>query len=335
MNYLITAFKIIIIEYLILFFHELVHYISALFLGFKTSNYYLIPFNLEKNKSKLKLKILLFKDNFITSKIHFNSISISSKLQYNILLKKIRFFFFIGPIFDFIIFVALFSIGVTKIEYSYLALIALIHFSLSTINFFNSDGKYAIGAKEDTRIAFDVVRNYTLCGNGEVSHASKRILTDFHMEISENITIDTFDVNDLWNFLNNLSFYTNSLLSYLNNDILTLHSSTSTFFESIIKDYDNIKVYDYRQVEKTSLSILYYFIYLKILNKDLTINDNILQKIYDGLKIPYYNKLYNLYFNNEIENISYLRNENNMPPSVSSCEGYRKLLLNLINLYNN
>lgn len=335
MSYLLTFIKILLIEYLILFLHEFVHYISAKFLGFKVSSYYLIPFNFEKIKSRFRFKILLFEDNFVTSKLHFNSITIPSRLKYNIILKKLRVFFFIGPIFDLIVFISLFSIGVTKVQYSYFILISLIHFSLSTINFFNSDGKYAIGAKEDSRIAFDVVRSCSLCGNGEVSYESKRILTDYHMEISENITIDKFDVNDLWNFLNNISFYTNSLLSYLNNDILSLHPSTHNFFDSIIEDYDNIKLYDYRQVEKTSISILYYLIYLKISNQTYSINDDIIKKISSDLKITYYNKLFNLYFNNEVNNISYLNNELNMPAFISSSYGYRKLLLNLIYLYDN
>lgn len=334
MNLILTTFKIILIEYLILFFHEIVHYLASLMLGFKSSGFYLIPFNLYKKDSKFKIKILIFKDNFITSKIHFNSIKVSSKLGYNILIKKLRIFFWVGPIFDFLIFIILFSIGVSKIEYSYLALISLIHFSLSTLNFFNSDGKYAIGSKEDKRIAFDIIRNHTICGNGIVSNESQRILTDMHIEIAENINLDSFDVNDLWNFLNNISFYTNSLLSYLNKDLLLLHPSTLKFLSSLENDFDNIKKYDYRQVEKTSLSLLYYFIYKKLLDISFNPKSDILDKVYKGLNSDYYKRMLLLYFNNETIYLKYLSNEDNIPPIISSSEGYNKLLINLINLYN-
>lgn len=335
LNFILTTFKVILIEYLILFSHEIAHYISSLILGFKASSFYLLPFNLYKKDSKFKIKIFIFKDNFITSKIHFNSLKVSSKLEYNILIKKLRIFFWVGPIFDFLIFIILFSIGVTKVEYSYLALISLIHFSLSTLNFFNSDGKYAIGAKEDKRIAFDVVRNYTICGNGYVSNETQRILTDMHMEIAENINLEPFDVNDLWNFLNNISFYANSLLSYLNKDLLILHPSTFKFLSSLEEDFYNIKKYDYRQAEKTSISLLYYFIYKKLLDKSFTPNSDILDMIYKSLSSNYYKKIFLLYFNNETKYLKYLSDENNMPPFISSCEGYSKLLLNLVKLYKN
>lgn len=335
MNYLIITIKIIIILYLILFFHELTHYITSLLLGFKANTFYLIPFNFNKSTSKWELNFLIFKEIFITSKLHFNSISISSKTKYNILLKKLKVYYWIGPIFDFIIFVILFSIGISKIEYSYLALTSLIYFCLATINFFNEDGKYAIGSKEDDRIAFDVIRDFTLCGDNEVSDESKRILTDYHIEISKNILIDTFDVNNLWDFLNNISFYTNSLLSYINNDILSLHSSIYTFFNRLIEDYDNIKIYDYRQIEKTSISLLYYFIYLKIMDNRYIPNKNILEKIYNGLNSTYYRNLYELYFNNKIIYKDYLYSEKNMPKNFSFCNGHKKLLIKILDSYKN
>lgn len=335
MNYLIITIKIIVILYLILFFHELTHYITSVLLGFKVTTFYLIPFNFNKSTSKWKLNFLIFKENFITSKLHFNSITISSKTKYNILLRKSKIYYWIGPIFDFIIFVFLFSIGISKIEYSYLALASLIYFCLATINFFNEDGKYAIGSKEDDRIAFDVVRDFTLCGDNEVSYESKRILTDCHIEISKNILINTFDVNNLWDFLNNISFYTNSLLSYINNDILSLHSSIYTFFNRLIEDYDNIKIYDYRQVEKTSISLLYYFIYLKIMDNRYTPNKDILEKIYNGLNSTYYKNLYELYFNNKIFFKDYLYSEKNLPNNFSFCNGHKKLLIRILDLYKN
>ncbi|WP_207729506.1 hypothetical protein, partial [Clostridium gallinarum] len=309
------------------------HYITSLLLGFKLSTFYMIPFNFNQNDKKWKLNFLLFKDNFITNKLHFNSISISSKTKYNILLKKLRVYYWIGPIYDFIIFVLLFSIGISKLEYSYLALTSLIYFCLATINFFNEDGKYAIGSKEDTRIAFDTVRSFTLCGDDEVSDESKRILTDYHIEISKNISINTFDVNNLWDFLNNLSFYTNSLLSYINNDILSLHSSIYIFFNNLIYDYDNIKSLDYRQIEKTSISLLYYFIYLKITDTRYTPNDDILDKIYNNLNSTYHKNLYELYFNNKTDYKNYLYTPQNIPSNFSFCNGYKKLIIKILDSY--
>lgn len=335
MQYLIIFLKVLIIEYLIIFVHELSHYIVSLFLGFKCSFYHVIPFTFYKDGSKFKFKLKYLLRGNTTSRLHFDSIKISSKTEYNILLKKLKIFFWIGPIYDFIIFISLFCFGVSQVNYSYLALVSLIHLSISTINFFNSDGKYAIGSKEDSRIAFDLVRNFTICGNGELSYESKRILTDAHMEISNEVILDKFDVNDLWNFLNNISFFTNSLLSFLNKDLLTIHLSAFKFFENLINDFDNIKKYDYRQVEKTSISIIYFLIYKKLKDKDFYPDDSITNKIYDGCNSIYFRKLYDLYFNNNISNIEYLMNENNMPNYITYCEGHTKLLLNIVNLYKN
>ncbi len=335
MSYVIIAFKIFIIEYCILFIHELIHYIASLILRFKTTSFYIIPFHLYKENSKYKFKVAFLDDNFITSRLHFDSINLSSKFEYSILLKKLRIYFWLGPVFDFLIFITLFSIGVSNISYSYLALISLIHFSISTLNFFNSDGKYAIGLKEDKRIAFDIIRNYSICGNGDVSYATKGILTDMYMEIAKNISIEPFDVNDLWNFLNNISFYTNSLISYLNKDIFTLDSSTIDFFNTLEKDFDDIKKYDYRQVGKTSISMLYYLIYKKILDSSFIPTEELSKKIINGLPHNYYKNLYNLFFHNKIEKMEYLLNKENMPPSIYTIEGTSKLLLNLVNIYNN
>ena len=308
MNYFIIAFKIIIIEYFILFIHELIHYIASLLLKFKTTSFYLIPFNIYKEKSKYKFKIAVLDNNFITSRLHFDSINLYYKFEYSILLNKLRVYFWLGPIFDFIIFVILFSIGVSSVSYSYLALISLIHFAISTLNFFNNDGKYAIGLKEDNRIAFDIVRNYSICGNGNVSYKSKGILTDIYIEIAKNITIEPFDVNDLWNFLNNISFYTNSLLSYLNKDIFTLDPSTIDFFNILMKDFE-------------------------IIDTSFTPNEELSNKVFKGLNHSYYKNIYLLFFNNKINNIDYLLKEKNMPPSIYTIEGQSKLLINLVNIY--
>lgn len=334
MQYIFIILKIVIIEYIIIFFHEFLHFIISLCLKFKCSFYHVIPFTIYKKYSNIKFKLKPPIHGAITSKSHFNCLKISSKIDYNILLNKIRFFFWIGPIYDFLIFIILFCIGVTYINYSYLALVSLIHLTITTINFFNSDGKYAIGSKEDDRIAFNLARDFTLCGNNKVYCESKRILTDIHMEVSENIQLEKFNVNDLWNFLNNISFYTNSLLSFLNKDILTLHSSTLDFFENLIEDFDDIKKYDYRQVEKTSISIIYYLIYKKLKDTDFSPDLEIINKVYTGCNSIYFRNLFDLYFRYKIQNKKYLINENNMPSSISLCEGYTKLLLNLVYLNN-
>ena len=332
MVYLTLVLKVFIIEYFILFIHEFIHYIYSLFLGLRVNNFHLIPFTIYKKNSKFTFKINILEDNFTTSRLDFNAINLSSKLEYNILLKKLLIYFWIGPLFDFITFILLFCIGVSNISFSYLILVSLIHFSISTINFFNSDGKYAIGIKEDSKIAFDVVRNFTLCGNGSVSSKTKSIMTDIHMDISKNTSIEPFDVNDLWNFLNNISFYTNSLLSYLNHDIHNLDYTTINFFNTLEQDFYVIKKYDYRQLEKTSISLLYYFIYKKILNNTFTPDENISIEMLNYLN-NYYKKLYTLYFHDKVENIDFLLDKSNMPTFISTREGYSKLLLNLINIY--
>lgn len=331
LQYIIIFFKIFIIEYTILFLHEFCHYIVSLFFGFKCSYYHLIPFTLYKKDSKFKFKLIPPLQGNTTSKLCFDSLKISSKIEYNLLLKKLQVFLWVGPIFDFIVFIALFCIGVKYTDYSYFILISLIHLSITTLNFFNSDGKYAIGSAEDKRIAFDLVKDFTICGNNEVAYESKRILTDMHMEISENIILEKFDVNDLWNFLNNISFFTSSLLSFLNNDILNVHPVTFKFFENLIRDFDNIKEYDYRQTEKTSISIIYFFIYKKLQNKDFYPNEEIINKIYSSCNSTYFRKLFDLCFNSNINNIDFLTNEDNMPNYISHYQGHNKLLLNILN----
>lgn len=330
MDYFIIILKIIILEYLIIIAHELIHVITALLMKLKPTYIYIIPFVIHFDNSKFNIKFKPLKEDPVTSRTHFKAVTISSKLNYTILLKKLRFYNYVGPLFDFIIFIILLPFGLVNIQYSYLALLALIHLTISSINFFNSDGKFAIGSKEDTRCAFDLVRSFTICGNGVVPEVSKRILTDIHMEISENIEIEEFDVNDLWNFLNNISFFTNSLLSYLNGDIFKIHNKSFEFFNRLIIDFDKIKLYDYRQEEKTSIAILYYLIYKKISDNTFDIvNFNI-----PSLKFftPYYKELYNLFFNNS-NNLKFLNNNSNLPSYASYCHGYNKLLKNLLTYY--
>ena len=100
-------------------------------------------------------------------------------------------------------------------------------------------------------------------------------------------------------------------------------------------DFDDIKKYDYRQVGKTSISMLYYLIYKKILDSSFIPTEELSKKIINGLPHNYYKNLYNLFFHNKIEKMEYLLNKENMPPSIYTIEGTSKLLLNLVNIYNN
>ena len=133
MSYLIIALKIILIEYCILFFHEFLHYIASLILGFKATSFYLIPFNIYKDNSKYKFKIDFPSDSFYSSRLHFNSINLYSKLEYNILLTKLRLYFWIGPIFDFVIFVIFIVFIVFILFILFIAFIVFIVFFLFNV----------------------------------------------------------------------------------------------------------------------------------------------------------------------------------------------------------
>lgn len=331
MFYLIMFLKVIILEYLLIFFHEIVHFITSLILGFKCTFYYVIPFTLYKKDNKLKFKLNEGFENVSTSRMHFKSVKITSDKEYNLLIKKLQILLWIGPIFDFTIFVILFSIGLCIPKYFFLTLTSLFHFTISTLNFFNSDGKYAIGSKEDYRIAFNLVRDITLCGSGNIDYDTKKFMTNKHLQISQSISLSEFDVHNLWNFLNNIYFYTNSLLSYINKDLLFLDDSTESFLDSLIDDFDKIKSLDYRQTKKTSISIILYFIYTKIKYKNFIPEKNILDKVYIGCNSEYYRKLVRYYFYGEYMYKNYLLNEKNMTDINLNCDGYNKLLITVVN----
>lgn len=333
MIYLSLTLKVLLIEYLVLLISALIHYIFSLLLKLKIAGFYIIPFNIYKVKSKYKFKISLLENNIINFNFYFNFVNLSSKLDYFRLLKKLKLYFWISPILDFSIFIILFSIGITTVSHPYFLLASIIHFSIATINFFNHSGKKTIGATEDERLAFNLIRDYTICGNGIVTHSTKGILTDMHMYISNKNLIKPFDINDLWNFLNNISFYKNSLISYINKDIFILHPYTLDFFNQLEKDFYIIKKYDYRQSEKVSIALLYYYIFKKINDDSFTPRDDISKSMLSNFKYNYYKYLYNLYFNNDIKNMNYLLNIDNMPTSILTREGYRKLMLKLIYIY--
>lgn len=323
--------KILIIEYLIIFLHEITHLICSFILKFKVKVFNVFPFTICRQNRKIR--IILSKNINIkyTSKLYFESISLSSSLDYDLLLKRIRKLLWVGPIYDFIIFITFFCIGLSIPEYFFLTLTALLHFCITAYNFFNSDGKYAIGSIEDDRIAFDLIRYFTICGYGDVTRLTKSLLTDRHIKICNTIHWDGFQVNDLWNFLNNISFYTNCLTSNINNDLQLLDDSSYSFFDSLITDFDKIKDYDYRQVPKTSISIILYFIFTKIQYKSFLPDVDIYDKIYKGCNSIYYRRLLNYFFKNRPDYREYLLDERNMPQEYSNYKGYTKLLSSIVN----
>lgn len=332
MNYIYILLKIVLFQYLIIIFHEFIHYIIGKFLNFKTSLIYILPFKIYKDNSKYKLSIINPKGVYITSYQHFDSMEVKTNKDKDKLFKKLNLYLFASPIFDLLIFIFLFLVGVNIVELSYLALLSLIHFSIATINFFNSDGKYAIGSSEDERISFTLLRYFTICGNTKVSLDTKNYLTNYHKEIAKDIVYNSFDVNDLWNFLNSLSFYEDSLLSYLNNDIFYLDPSTINFYELLLKDYYKIKELDYRQIKKVSTSLIFFLIYKKINKLEINLEKSFINEILLNCQSPYFENLYNYYYNEDLSDINYLGNPNNIPTSYSISKPFENIILNLSKL---
>lgn len=336
MFYIIMFMKAFVLEYILILCHELVHLVCSIFLGLRLSFFHIIPFTIYKKSSGIKFNLKPRYEQGFTGRLHFNSYRLSSSLDYLKLLNKLKLFLWVGPIFDFTIFIILFILGVSLNNSLYLVITALIHLCVASITFFNSDGKYAIGSKEDNRIAYDLVRAFTLCGNGLVTDETKRIMTDKHIEVSQSINLETFEIYNLWSFLNNISFYTNSLYSYLNEDLLSLDDKSEDFMESLIIDFDKIKIADYRQIPKTSISILIYYIYRKIQYKSFNPPKDIVSKALKGCNSIYYRNLYDYYFNYENDKIEHLRdflvNENNMPVFSHNCPGYNKIFYKLVSL---
>lgn len=336
MFYIIMFIKAFLLEYILIFCHELIHLIISIFLGLKISFFHVVPFTVYKKDDFISVNLKPRYESGFTGRLHFNSCRLTSSLDYSNLIKKLKVFLWIGPIFDFTIFIILFVLGVSLSNSLYLAITALLHLAISSFTFFNSDGKYSIGAKEDSRIAYDLVSAFTLYGNGLLRDETKRIMTDKHIEVSQSISWGSFEVYDLWNFLNNISFYRSSLCSYLNDDLLSLDDKTEYFMETLISDFDKIKSLDYRQVPKTSICVLIYYIYRKLQYKSFTPDKDVISKILKGCNSIYYRNLYDYYFNDENIDVSdcktFLLNEENMPIFAHNCPGYSKFFYNIVNL---
>lgn len=300
MQYIECLFKIILLQFIIIIFHELLHLFIAKLFKLKLQSIFFIPFKFSKRKSfDWDFNITLNKNLGCTSSSSYYSKKLSTSTDYLMLLKKLSIYLWVGPLYDFSIFVILFVIGVASANNSYLLLLSLLHFGVSTINFFNSDGKFVIGAKEDTRIAYNLVSNFTVFCNNKASESTKRIMTDKHMSIARDINLSHFDVNDLWNFLNTLNFFTDSLLSYLNKDLYSLHPNTEKFFNLLIEDFDTIKELDYRQAPKVSNFIILYLIYKKSIDINyecphllhIKLVNNVQEKVYFYLLNYYYDDI--------------------------------------------
>ena len=336
MFYIVMLLKVICIEYILILLHEIIHLVFSIFLKFKISFFHVIPFTIYKKNHKIKISVTSKYKSGFTGRLHFNSCKLNSVSDYNILLKKLRKFLWVGPIFDFTIFIILFVLGIYLDNSLYLSITALLHLGVSSMTFFTSDGKYSIGSKEDNRIAYDLVSAFTLYGNGYVTNETKKVMTDKHLEISKGVDLKSFEVSDLWNFTNNISFYTNSLCSYINGDILSLCHKCDCFIDSLIIDFDKIKDLDYRQTPKTSILILLYYIYSKIRNNNFIPNSELVVKVLSGCNSLYFRNLYNYYFSNDYIEVSdcksYLLNENKMPFFCQNCPGFNKILFELIKL---
>lgn len=328
--------KSIFLEYILILCHELIHLIFSLFLGLKISFFQVIPFTIYKKPTGIGVNLKSQYQPGFTGRLHFNSCRLTSSLDYSKLLRKLRIFLWVGPIFDFTVFIVLFILGVSLNDSLYLTITALIHLGVASMTFFNSDGKYSIGSKEDARIAYDLVNVFTLCGNGEVEYETKKIMTDKHIEISQSIDWEVFEIHDLWNFLNNISFYTNSLCNYLNDDLLSLDDKTEYFMETLITNFDIIKDFDCRQVPRTSISILLYYIHRKIQYKSFIPGKDVVIKALRGCDSIYYRNLYNYYFNDGNFDVTsckiYLLTEDNMPIFCHNCPGYSKIFYKLVKL---
>lgn len=336
MFYIILFLKVFILEYLIIIFHELTHLILYLLYGFRLKFFHIIPFTIYKNHNKVKISLKPRYEPCLTGRLHFESMKISSSLSYSMLKHKLKAILFVGPLFDFTVFTILFVLGISLENCLFLTITALLHFCIASITFFNSDGKYAVGAKEDPRICYCLISKYTLFGNGIVMDETKRIMTDKYLEVSNNVKWEGFEVTDLWNYLNNIDFYTDSLYSYLNGDLLSLDNNFILFMESIISDFDKINYFDYRQCSQASKSIILYYIYKKIENPEFVPNKIIYNKVLQKCNSNYFKVLLNYYFDNSIVNVeeikTFLMNEYNMPISCRNCYGYSKIYYNLVSL---
>lgn len=324
MLYLKFIFLILSIEYILIIFHELIHIIYGKINKLKISYIYIYPFILTKRNNKYKLyftKNLLFKS---TTHTKFKAINIIDEKDYKSKLKVLQRYLLSPYLFDLVIFISFFLIGLIKVNLAILTMISIIHFIIITLNFFSFDGKYSIGSIYDERIAFNLILKFTLLCDGNINSATKIFLNQKYIFISNKIVIEKFNVNDLWNYINNLTFFKSYIILNINDILYKEDPNIILFSNMLYSEYFNINNLDNRQTKETSEFLILYYILLYI-NKN-AINS----EFYDNsLKFqichPYFINLYKQ-TKDKINCNNYI-----LPREFAYTNQERKLLINLIN----
>lgn len=324
MLYLKSILLIISIEYLLIISHELIHILSGMINKLKISYIYIYPFIITKQNNKFKI--------FLTSKLIFNSssytkfksINIIDEKDYKIKLKVLQRHLLSSYIFDFIIFIYFFLLGLIKVNLVLLTMVSIIHFIITTLNFFSFDGKYSIGSIYDERIAFNLILHFTLLCDGKINENTVTFLNKKYLSISKKIIIEKFNVNDLWNYINNLSFFKFYIIFYINGIFNEEDPNLSLFSKMLYEEYDNINLLDNRQIKETSELLILYYIILYI-NKN-NINFSFYEKFLITQKCDKY--FINLY--KQTKNKSYFSSPI-LPKEFAYTNQERKLLINITN----
>jgi len=324
MLYLKSILLIIFIEYLLIISHELIHILSGMINKLKISYIYIYPFIITKKNNKFKI--------FFTSKFIFNSssytkfkaINIIDEKDYKIKLKVLQKHLLSSYIFDFIIFMSFFLLGLIKINLTFLTMVSIIHFIITTLNFFSFDGKYSIGSIYDERIAFNLILHFTLLCDGKINETTVNFLNKKYLSISKKIIIEKFNVNDLWNYINNLSFFKFHVIFYINGIFTEEDPNIFLFSEMLYKEYENINLLDNRQIKETSEFLILYYTILYINKND--INFSFYEKFLITQKCDkYFIDLYKQTKNKSCSASSIL------PKEFAYTNQERKLLINITN----
>lgn len=327
MNYIIIFFYAFTISYIFIILHEVLHLLCGKLIGFTPSLIYILPLTFYKSDNRWSIYKKIFINKKCTSYTCYNSINFNSITHYKKKLTLLRYYLWIGPIFDFSFFSILIVLGLSYPSTLYYLISACLCLGIATLNFFTIDGKFAIGAKEDERIAYILMNYFTFRSSSIPQNNTKLIMDDIYYNISSNNTQDIFDVHDLWNFLNNISFFTFSLENYMLGNISSIHSNNIKFMDMLINEYDNIAFYDYRQIPKTSKSIITYLIYCNINSIEVTLDQHLEESILSGCSSDYYRNLYYYFIKSDYSLKDYLINSENLGPVFAKSIGLRKFPL--------
>lgn len=330
MNYIIMFFYAFIITYIFIVLHEILHLLCGKFLGFSPSLIYIIPFTIYKSDNHWHIYRKIFINKKCTSYTCYDSIDFNSITHYKKKLTLLRYYLWIGSIFDFSFFSILIMLGLTYPSTLYYLISASLCLGIATLNFFTINGKFAIGSKEDDRIAYILINYFTFRSSSTPANSTKLIMDDLYHNICTNNSQEIFDVHDLWNFLNNISFFTFSLENYLLGNISSIHPNNIKFMNMLINEYNNIVFYDYRQIPKTSKSIITYLIYCSLNNIEINITQALEESILAGCGSIYYKNLYNYFVKSNYSLKDYLINQENLGPVFAPAIGLRKFPLNLL-----